>query len=139
MGTRITPSNFRRYEENNPFMAYNHIEICSAGPEMSIVKVTLQPESKNLNGTAHGGLIYALADCVTGVSARAEGDNFVTQCAHINFLRNTDRGTIYAKSTTLRRGRQLAVFQVEITDDSGRLLAEGDVNMARVEKPFTLD
>lgn len=128
---KITPETFRAYEENNPFMAYNHIEICTASPKCSVVQVTLQPESRNLHGRAHGGLLYAMADCVAGVAARAEGEDFVTQSAHINFLKNTDQGTIYAKATEVSRGRTLAVFQIEITDDRDRLLAAGTVDMFR--------
>lgn len=128
---KITPKDYEAYEKNNPFMAYNHIEICSADPEVSVVKVQLRPESTNLYGKVHGGLLYAMADCVAGVAARANGEDFVTQSAHINFLRNTDCGTVYAKATQISRGRTLAVFQIEITDKTGKLLSAGTVDMFR--------
>lgn len=128
---KITPKDYEAYERNNPFMAYNHIEICSAAPECSVVKVQLKPESTNLYGKVHGGLLYAMADCVAGVAARADGEDFVTQSAHINFLRNTGSGTVYAKATQVSRGRTMAVFQIEITDENGKLLSAGTVDMFR--------
>lgn len=122
-------TDYHMYQKNNPFMAYNHIELCQVSSKLSIVKVCLVPESKNLYGHVHGGLLYAMADCVAGVTARADGDEFVTQSAHINFLRNVQDGTIYAKAETVKRGRHMAVFHVTITDQNGNLLCDGVVDM----------
>ena len=62
----VTEEDFRAYAKSNPFMEYNHISIVSVSPDRCVVKVDLAPESKNRNGYAHGGLLYAMADCVTG-------------------------------------------------------------------------
>ena len=124
-------SDFPAYERNNPFMAYNHIEICSASAESSVVKVALVPESKNLHGAVHGGLLYAMADCVAGVTARASGEDYVTQSAHINFLRNVKEGTIYAQADTIKRGRRVIVLHITVYDGEHRLLADGSIDMLR--------
>lgn len=41
-------------------MEYNHISIVSVSPDRCVVKVDLAPDSKNRNGYAHGGLLYAM-------------------------------------------------------------------------------
>ncbi len=56
------------YAANNPFMAYNHIQITAIGEDANgdhyaEVSVELRPESMNLHGAVHGGLLYGLADC----------------------------------------------------------------------------
>ncbi len=122
-------SDFSAYERNNPFMAYNHIEICSASASSSVVKVHLAPESKNLHGAVHGGLLYAMADCVAGVTARASGDDYVTQSAHINFLRNVREGVVYAQADTIKRGRRVIVLHVTVYDGDHVLLADGSIDM----------
>ena len=53
------------YAANNPFMAYNHIEITridkdESGDYRAEVRVVLRPESMNLHGAVHGGLLYGL-------------------------------------------------------------------------------
>ena len=48
-------------------------------------------------GMVHGGMLYALADVVTGLTARADGKKYVTQSAHVNFIRNVSDGTVHAK------------------------------------------
>ena len=47
---------FSAYEKGNPFMSYNHIQICKVDPDCCVVKVNLVAESMNLHGHVHGGL-----------------------------------------------------------------------------------
>ena len=63
---------FSAYEKGNPFMSYNHIQICKVDPDCCVVKVNLVAESMNLHGHVHGGLLYAMADCVAGIFARMD-------------------------------------------------------------------
>ena len=130
---------FSAYERNNPFMAYNHIEICSASASSSLVKVELAQESKNLHGAVHGGLLYAMADCVAGVTARASGEDYVTQSAHINFLRNVKEGTVYAQADTIKRGRRVIVLHITVFDGNHVLLADGAIDMLRRSGPCSAE
>ena len=98
---------FSAYEKGNPFMSYNHIQICKVDPDCCVVKVNLVAESMNLHGHVHGGLLYAMADCVAGIFARMDGRDYVTQSAHINFLHNVQSGTIFAKAEIIKRGTWL--------------------------------
>ena len=127
------------YAANNPFMAYNHIRITSIAPDgngdyRAEVAVTLRPESMNLHGAVHGGLLYGLADCVAGIAARCDGNDYVTQSAHVNFLRNTKQGTVYALAEIVRRGRHMVVLHVAVRDAQERLLADCAVDMMRMEQ-----
>lgn len=70
-------SDFERYQRENPFMDYNHIEIVFVEPERSQVRMEITPSGRNLNGAVHGGLLYTMVDCVAGVTARADGRNSV--------------------------------------------------------------
>lgn len=86
------------YAANNPFMAHNHIEITRIdreedGDYCAEVRVVLRPESMNLHGAVHGGLLYGLADCVAGIAARCDGNDYVTQSAHVNFLAQHEAGS----------------------------------------------
>ena len=125
------------YAANNPFMAHNHIEITRIdreedGDYCAEVRVVLRPESMNLHGAVHGGLLYGLADCVAGIVSRTDGADYVTQSAHMNFLHNVQSGTLYAATETVRRGHKLAIFHVTVTDEKGDLLIDGVVDMFRI-------
>lgn len=123
---------FAQYARNNPFMLHNHIEICSVTPERAVVKLELTDDGRNLHGAAHGGLIYAMADCVAGIAARAAGQDYVTQSAHMNFLGNVKEGTIYSDAAVVKRGRRQVVFHVRVYAEGGRLLSDGVVDMFAV-------
>jgi len=120
---------FKKYTHNNPFMEHNHIEICSYDINKSRLCVKMVPESKNLRGFAHGGLLFTLADCSAGLVSRADGRHYVTQSSHINFLRTASDGTVFADASVIKRGRQLVIVHVDITDENGILLADAAVDM----------
>ena len=82
------------YEQGNPFLDYNHIKVVSASPDRAEMAVELVPESRNLYGFMHGGLIYTLLECTAGLAARQDGRRYVTQSSHINFLTNCRQGTV---------------------------------------------
>ena len=121
------------YLDHNPFMKYNHMEIEKISPELSEVQIEVGRDARNLMGMVHGGLLYALADAVAGITARADGRKYVTQSAHINFIRNISEGTVTAKGILVRRGRSITIIRVPVTDKEGRLLAEVTVDMFCIE------
>jgi uncharacterized protein (TIGR00369 family) len=66
-----------------------------------------------------GGLIATLADIVAGRSLLGglpEGHLLTTADLSIKYLASNDVGPIRAEATIIRRGRNLCIVQVEITD-----------------------
>ena len=122
---------FEKYARSNPFMHHNHIEIVKVTEESCRVKVTLVHELKNLYGAVHGGLMYSMADVVCGIAARVDGNDYVTQSTHMNYLRNTKGDEIYCDTQIVKRGRTMVIIRFQITDDAGRLLADGVIDMIR--------
>ena len=117
------------YLNHNPFMKYNHMEIVTISPECSEIRLKVNPDSLNLGGHVHGGLLYSLADVVTGITARADGRRYVTQSAHINFIRNISEGVVIARGEMVRRGRTISIVRSTVPDEQGTLLAEATVDM----------
>lgn len=117
------------YLNHNPFMKYNHMKITEISPEVSEVRLEMNPDARNLMGMVHGGLLYALADAVAGLTARADGRRYVTQSAHVNFIRNVSEGTVIARGLLVRRGRSMTIVHVPVTDADGNLLADVIVDM----------
>ena len=120
--------------KKNPFMEYNNIEICSISPEHSVVKAVITPDSKNPYGMVHGGLLYTMMDCVSGITARADDNNYVTQSVYVNYLSNvTDQDVVYAEGTVVRRGGKVTVIHAIARTEDGKLLADGTVDMFRLK------
>lgn len=73
--------NADEYLANNPFMRHNHMKIERISTECSEISMEVHPDGLNIMGMIHGGLLYSLADVVTGLTARADGRKYVTQSA----------------------------------------------------------
>ena len=129
MQTKKVSMDPKEYTDSNPYLKYNHIEVVEISPECSVVQVKICGDSLNVNGTVHGGLIFTMADCVAGITARADGRMYATQSAHINFIGNVTAGTLTAKGILVKRGRKVVIIHVPVTDESGKLLAEATLDI----------
>jgi uncharacterized protein (TIGR00369 family) len=67
-------------------------------------------------GLVHGGVFAVIADALTATEGRAISNQ-------TSFLRPVTGGTIHIRARRRHRGRTTAVWEVDITDDDGRLCA----------------
>jgi 1,4-dihydroxy-2-naphthoyl-CoA hydrolase len=85
-------------------------------------------------GLVHGGAYAALAESMVSITtslAVADDGNFaVGQSNHTTFLRPVTSGWVHAAGRALHRGRNSWVWDVEFTDDEGRLCATTRVILA---------
>jgi 1,4-dihydroxy-2-naphthoyl-CoA hydrolase len=90
-------------------------------------------------GLVHGGAYAALAESMVSLTTHreVEGDgNFaVGQSNHTTFLRPVTGGYVNAAGTPLHRGRTSWVWDVDFTDDEGRLCATTRVTLAVRPRP----
>jgi uncharacterized protein (TIGR00369 family) len=85
-------------------------------------------------GIVHGGAYAALAETLasigTYVAVMDNGEVAMGQSNHTSFLRPVSQGTVHAEGRPKHRGRTSWVWEVEFTDDEGRLCALTRVTMA---------
>jgi uncharacterized protein (TIGR00369 family) len=96
------------------------------------VVVTAEPSGIHLNpaGTVHGGLAATLLDSCMGLAIQSTLERGVSQTTlefKISLLRpiTPETGMIKAEGIVLSRGRRVGTAEGRVTDDSGRLLANG--------------
>lgn len=109
----------------NAFTDHNFIRLESAEADCAVYRLDIRPESRNPFGMVHGGALYTLADDAAGGAAHSDGRHYVTQHGDLHFLDNRAHGTIRAAGRVRHRGRSTVLVDVEITDESGALLATG--------------
>ena len=88
--------------------------------------VDLEENSLNPQGVAHGSLLFALCDAVTGAATASTDHGMLTQSASIHYLRPASAGRVTAKSKLLRSGHTTALCLAEVYDEQGRLLVTGE-------------
>jgi uncharacterized protein (TIGR00369 family) len=99
--------------------------VTEASDERVCGEVTVRDELKQLAGLVHGG-VYAsiaesLASLATALGVAAEGKTAMGLSNQTSFLRPITEGTIHAVARVKHRGRSTWVWEVEISDDLGRL------------------
>ncbi|MDO5477222.1 MAG: PaaI family thioesterase [Eubacteriales bacterium] len=118
-----------RMVKNNPFMQWNHIRLTELDEDHCIGYVDLQPEQKNPNGLAHGGLLFTISDVIASTVARADGRNYSTLDADVHFLRNVKEGRIYGEASVIRRGRTSVLIETILRSEAGKELVRATVTM----------
>ncbi len=114
-------------------MEYNNIEVVSVSTEKTVLVAHIKDTSLNPYGMIHGGLLYTMIDCAAGITARADGNPYVTQNSYVNYLSNAaGKERIYAESDVIRRGKTVVVVHVRVYTEDGLNLADGVVDMFRV-------
>jgi 1,4-dihydroxy-2-naphthoyl-CoA hydrolase len=97
--------------------------------QLPVREELLQP-----TGLVHGGVHAALAESLaswgTAVRVIPDGAIAVGLSNQTSFVRAITEGTIHATATVRHRGRTTWVWEVEITDDQGRLCVLSRVTIA---------
>ena len=118
----------------SPFDNHYGLEIDEATEELvrahvPVVEHVLQPVGL-VHGGVHASIAEALASVGTNVGVVPEGNIGLGMSNHSTFLRSIREGTIHAVARRIHRGRTTWVWDVELTDDEGRLCAVSRVTIA---------
>ena len=85
-------------------------------------------------GIVHGGAYAAFAETLASVgtyfAVESNGEIAVGQNNDTSFLRPVSSGTVHAAGTRRHRGRTSWIWDVEFTDDQGRVCALSRVTIA---------
>ena len=99
------------------------VEITAVGEKAAECTVRLRPEHLNSLGRPMGGLIFTLADFCFAVAANADVMGTVSQSANITFLSAAQGETLTARARCIRDGRTTCLYQVDVADGAGALVA----------------
>lgn len=115
-------SRIRHYFENDGYATTLGVNLVSDDPDLVIVELPVTEEHLNFHGTTHGGALFSLAECGFSLISNAAGPIAVAVDTHLIISASTQTGdTLRAEATEVRRGRQLATYQIRVTRDDGRL------------------
>ena len=126
------PESVIPYERS--FDALYGLEILEAGPERARAKVPVRDQVKQPMGLVHGGLYASIAESLTSVatavSVYEDGDYAVGMSNETKFLRPITQGTVHADAVRRHRGRTTWIWDVDFTDDDGRVCAVSRMTIA---------
>ncbi|MDN4484512.1 PaaI family thioesterase [Demequina lignilytica] len=111
------------------------IEVISVSADRAVGTMPVEGNTQPY-GLLHGGASAVLAETLGSLAAMAhalESDPdgiAVGVDLSISHLASARTGTVTATATALRRGRTMAVYQVEISDESGAMIAAARLSCA---------
>jgi 1,4-dihydroxy-2-naphthoyl-CoA hydrolase len=109
------------------FDALYGLEILALSNHEVRAQVTVRDELKQPAGLVHGGVFASIAESMTSMATwfavQDLGQSAQGLSNQTSFLRPIVDGTIHAIARRRHRGRTTWVWEVEITDDEGRLCA----------------
>lgn len=110
------------------------LEVLEMGEEVARGRVQVVDRIKQPLGLVHGGIYAAIAESLvsgaTFMAVQEDGMIAVGMSNHTSFLRPILTGHVNAEARRRHRGRTTWLWEVEMTDDEGRLCALTRVTMA---------
>jgi 1,4-dihydroxy-2-naphthoyl-CoA hydrolase len=118
----------------SPFDRHYGLEVAEAGDEVVRGRVPVRQELTQPTGVVHGGVYASIAEALaslgTNVGVAPDGNVGLGMSNQSTFLRPLAGGTIHAIARRRHRGRSTWVWDVDLTDDEGRLCAVSRVTVA---------
>jgi uncharacterized protein (TIGR00369 family) len=130
MSGPVTAADIQEMLDASPFIAFMNLEVVSADAETEtvVMKMPLRPEFERRAGTGqfHGGPIAALIDTAGDYAVVLKsGGGVPTINFRVDYLRPASNTTLTATAVARRIGRTVAVVDIDVTDDNGKLCAIG--------------
>lgn len=123
-----------------PFLTHNHMYAADLTDGSATVVLPMCEDSLNRWGGAHGGILFALCDVAMGMSIMTlRQEMMVTVNADIDYLAAAAAGsTLTAVGRVDKLGGKLAFCSAEITDQTGKVIAQAHCVMCFTGRPLPL-
>jgi uncharacterized protein (TIGR00369 family) len=130
MSGPVTAADIQEMLDASPFINFMNLEVVSADVETEtvVMKMPLRPEFERRAGTGqfHGGPIAALIDTAGDYAVVLKsGGGVPTINFRVDYLRPASNTSLTATAIARRIGRTVAVVDIDVTDDNGKLCAIG--------------
>ncbi len=101
------------------------IQIIDARDGYALISMKVRDDMLNGHRTAHGGMIFALADTAFAYACNARNETTVAQHASISFLSPALPGeTLRAEAREAAREGRSGAYHVSVRGEDGRAIAE---------------
>ena len=122
-----TDENDRALLGDSAFDAHYGLEVIECGAERVHARVPIGPHLMQPTKIVHGGVYASIAESLTSFATwkavAPDGRSAQGLSNQTSFLRPILTGTIHATARRRHRGRTTWVWEVDITDDEGRVCA----------------
>lgn len=114
----------REYFQGDKYAMITGVRLDELTDEYSLASLVLSDIHKNANGGIMGGAIFTLADFAFAVLSNHIHMPTVAQQVSINYLGAPKGDTLFARAICKKDGSRTVVINVDVTDSTGRDIAQ---------------
>lgn len=124
MGTFKDVNEAGRYFEGDKYAMITGVKLEELTDDYSVASLVLGDIHKNANGGIMGGAIFTLADFAFAVLSNNIHMPTVAQQVSIYYLGAPKGDRLFAKASCKKNGGRTTVINVDVTDSTGRAVAQ---------------
>ncbi|MCH8994058.1 MAG: PaaI family thioesterase [Chloroflexi bacterium] len=123
-----------------PYMKHLGMEFIEAGEGYAKLRLRYQKENSTAADALHGGAVASLIDTTGAMAAWTTAEIATpryfgsTVGITVNYLSAVIGEDCYAEGRVLKRGKEVIYNEVRVTNDAGKLLAQGTVIYRIIER-----
>ena len=117
----------RGYFERDRFATENGVVLEELSADSAVCSLVLTDRHRNAEGGVMGGAIFTLIDLAFAAAATNVHKPTVAQQVSLNFLNGAKGSKLTAKAACRKDGKTSCVYQVNVSDDLGRDVAQAVV------------
>ena len=143
MDSDVAAANLERIGKviaNMPFARHLKMEFLEGGDGWARIAMRYQDENSTAAKALHGGAISSLIDTTGAMAAWTTAEIATpkyfgsTVGINVNYLSGAIGEDIIAEGRILKRGKEIIYSDVRVTNEGGKLLAQGTVTYRIVER-----
>lgn len=129
-----------RVIDTMPFARHLNLQFEDAGDGWARIRMKYQDENSTAAKALHGGAISSLIDTTGAMAAWTTAEIATpkyfgsTVGINVNYLSGAIGEDIIAEGRILKRGKEIIYTDVRVTNEQGKLLAQGSVTYRIVER-----
>lgn len=132
--SKMSPQEFFK---NDHFAQRAGVKLLEIQEGYSKASLTITEEHLNAGGRTQGGAIFTLADLALAAAANSHGELAFSLSSNITFLRGSGPGdTLYAEARERYIGRTTGYYQIDVTNQDGKLIATFESSVFRKGGPL---
>lgn len=122
----------------NTLMQTLDIEYIDVGDNFLLARMPVTPKVHQPDGVLHGGATVALAESVASAATYifVDAQKFTIRGIEIsaNHVRGISEGYVMARASLLHKGRTTQLWEIQVTDESGRLVSHCKLTTLAIPK-----
>lgn len=123
MGTFKNVDEAREFFKNDRFATDNGMRIDELSEDGCVCSMELTEAHHNAYGGLMGGVIFTLGDFAFAVSSNNAHQPTVALNVNVNFTAQPKGKRLIARSKCVKSGRTTCVYEIAISDETGRAVA----------------